>query len=182
VRRDLPDAPLAWLSSGPITIPNPQAVLATFRPGTVKVVQFSGPHRLLRAAGWDATTGRLASAYGSWWADELILGQIGARLEKFESLLPPDLLRKAWPAQYRGASALCEDWNDMREMFQLQLPPGDVITGLAGIAAAQPKRSNMNPTARSTPILPGGGEQIYFKRTHALNSVNPLWVYQTTLW
>jgi hypothetical protein len=120
--------------------------------------------------------------YGSWWADELILCTIGARLEKFESWLPPDLVRKAWPVQYRGAVALCEDWNDMREMFALQLPPGEMITGLSGIAAAQPKRSHMNPAARSTPTLPGGGEQIYFKRTHSLNSVNPLWVYRTQVW
>ena len=47
----------------------------------------------------------------------------------FESWLPEHLLNKAWPAQYRGVTALCEDWNDMREMLKMDLPPNQEITG-----------------------------------------------------
>ena len=173
---------LTWLSSGPIVIRDTASVLATFKPGSAKVVRFRGSHTLYRAAGWDATKGAMASAYGSWWADALVLAKIGERIEQFEGWLPDALLRQAWPAQYRGVAALCEDWNDMREMFKLELPASDEIVGLAGMAAAQPQRSTMDARSKLTPMLPGGGEQVYFKRTPTLNSVNPLWVYPTQVW
>jgi len=112
----------------------------------------------------------------------LVLAKIGRQLEKFEGWLPSELLRQAWPAQYRGAAALCEDWNDMREMFKLELPVKEEIVGLVGIATPQPQRSKMDASSKRTPMLSGGGEQVYFKRARTLNSVNPLWVYPTQLW
>ena len=185
MRQGVGTAPSAWLTSGPIVVPNAALVLATFVPGTTKVVRFAGPHTLYRAAGWYVTKtgeGRMASAYGSWWADEMALVAIGNRLAQFESWLPPELLKKAWPAQYRGAAALCEDWNDMREMFKLQLPAGDQIEGLVGVAAPQSQKSTLDPKSRKTPMLQGGGEQVYFKAAPGVNTVNPLWVYETRLW
>jgi hypothetical protein len=170
------------MSSGPIPIANPSQVLATFQNGSADVMRFTGPHRLYRAAGWDATRGQMAAAYGSWWADEATLAAIGSRIDKFEGWLPKELLRKAWPAQYRGAAALCEDWNDMREMFKLELPAGEEIVGLVGPAAPQPKKSTMNRSSHTTPMFTGGAEQVYFKRTPTLNSINPLWVYPVRLW
>ncbi len=100
----------------------------------------------------------------------------------FENWLPEELLRRALPAQYRGATALCEDWNDMREMFKLVLPPQEEITGLVGVAAAQPQKSTLDPKSRKTPMLQGGAEQVFFKKTRTLNSINPLWVYPDRLW
>ncbi|MBI5256548.1 MAG: hypothetical protein HY855_08620 [Burkholderiales bacterium] len=175
-------SPAVWLASGPIVIHNAASVLQAFQPGTTRVVRFIGPHRLYRAAGWDAKSGRMASAYGSWWADEHALAQIGARIERFEGFLPPELLKRAWPAQFRGAAALCEDWNDLREMFRLDLPPREELTGVVGLAAPQPQRSTLDPAQRRTPLLAGGGEQVFFKRTPALNAINPLWVHAETLW
>ena len=90
----------------------------------------------------------MASAYGSWWADELVLAEIGRQIHMFEGWLPDEMLKKAWPVQYRGATALCEDWNDMGDMVKLQLPPGDEITGLVGLAAPQPQRSTLDPSDR----------------------------------
>lgn len=182
MRQEQTLSPSVWLASGPISIANPSVVLQTFRAGTAKVVRFIGPHRLYRAAGWDAKSGRMASAYGSWWSDENALVQIAARIERFEGFLPPELLKRAWPAQYRGAAALCEDWNDMREMFRLDLPAREELTGVVGLAAEQPQRSTMDPAQRRTPMLPGGGEQVYFKRTASLSAINPLWVYAEHLW
>jgi len=124
----------------------------------------------------------MTTAYGSWWVDEVVLTHLGGTLQKFASWLPKDLLQRAWPSQYRGVSALCEDWNDMREMFKLELPSGEEITGLAGPAAPQPRKSSLDPRARTTPMFKGGGEQVYFKRTHGANSLNPLWVYSVRLW
>jgi hypothetical protein len=182
MREELRINPMAWLASGPIVILNPASILSTFRPASARVVRFAGPHTLYRAAGWDSTHRKMASAYGSWWADAVALTQIGHRITMFEKWLPPDLLRRAWPVQYRGMAALCEDWNDMREMFQLDLPQNDELIGLAGIAAPQPRLSTMNSAARKTPMLQGGGEQVYFKKTGTLNSVNPLWVRSALLW
>ena len=148
----------------------------------MKVVRFIGPHRLYRAAGWDSTKGGMASAYGSWWADEMTLVKIGQRINMFEDWLPKEVLQKAWPAQYRGAMALCEDWNDMQEMVKLELPPRNEIIGLVGIAAPQPQKSSLDPNARKTTLLQGGAEQVFFKKTPTLNSINPLWVYSDRLW
>ncbi|HTZ58691.1 MAG TPA: hypothetical protein VMB49_11360 [Acidobacteriaceae bacterium] len=181
MREQLPIPALEWLSSGSIVIEKPTSVLSTFKPGTVNVVRFTGPHELYRAAGWDAKK-VLASAYGSWWADAAVLASIGRQIVQFEGWLPKNLLRKAWPVQYRGAAALCEDWNDMREMFKLELPADQELVGLAGLSAPQPRKSSMDSSLRKTPMLKGGGEQVYFKRTATLNSVNPLWVFPTQLW
>ena len=85
--------------------------------------------------------GAMASAYGSWWADASVLAGIGNRILKFEGWLPANLLRKAWPTQYRGAAALCEDWNDLREMFKLEIPSGQELIGLTGLTAPQPQNS-----------------------------------------
>src|SRR5918911_538294 len=165
MRETLSLLPAAWLSSSPIPIPHPASVLSAFKPGTVKVVRFIGPHRLYRAAGWDSTKGGMASAYGSWWADEMTLVKIGQRINMFEDWLPKEVLQKAWPAQYRGAMALCEDWNDMQEMVKLELPSRNEIIGLVGIAAPQPQKSSLDPNARKTTLLQGGAEQVFFKKT-----------------
>jgi hypothetical protein len=176
MRQELTIAPCDWLGSGTISIADIGSVLAAFTPGTSKVVRFIGPHRFFRAAGWDAA-GKQASAYGSWWADESVLAEIGTRVAMFEGWLPGSILDKALPVQYRGAVALCENWNDMREIVKLELPDGEVITGIAGLTAPQPQDSRMNPALKKTPMLSGGAEQIFFKKTRALNSINPLWVY-----
>lgn len=176
-------SPEVWLGSSPIVISGAGVNTCNVPPRDSQDVSLRrGPHALYRAGGWDATRSRFASAYGSWWADSLFLATLGARIEKFENWLPDELLRQAWPAQCRGAAALCEDWNDMREMFKLELPAGEELQGLVGLAAPQARRSTISVSSRRTPLLPGGGEQVYFKRTPTLNSVNPLWVYPACLW
>jgi hypothetical protein len=182
MRQEMPVLPAAWLTSAPIPINSPASILSAFKPGTAKVFRFAGPHSFYRAAGWDTKRGSMASAYGSWWADTQVLAAIGAKISMFENWLPKDLLNRAWPAQYRGASALCEDWNDMKEMFRLDLPTGQELVGLVGLAAPQPQKSTLNPKSGKTPTLQGGGEQVFFKKTSTLNSINPLWVYQERLW
>ncbi|MES9854839.1 MAG: hypothetical protein ABW170_23770 [Candidatus Thiodiazotropha sp. L084R] len=181
MRSELAISPSDWLKEHPISIQNPASILSAFKPVAIKVVKFKGPHRLYRASGWDSNRGQIASAYGSWWADERVLAKLAQRIDMFKNWLPDELRRKALPIQYRGATALCEDWNDMREMFSLKLPAGQEITGLVGIASEQPKLSSLDPNSRHTPMLQGGAEQVYFKRTPTLNSVNPLWVYSEKL-
>jgi len=182
MKEELSIPAVSWLLSGPIPIPYPNSILSGFLGGAAKVVRFKGPHRFYRAAGWDSLRNEMASAYGGWWVEETILAQMGAKITQFENWLPKNLLAQAWPIQYRGMTALCEDWNDMREMYKLELPNGEIIVGLVGLVAPQPQRSSLNPVARSTPFFQGGAEQVYFKRTKNLNSINPLWVYPIRLW
>ena len=179
MRKKLDLRPWQWLAAGPIPIPDVAGVLATFRPGTARVVCFSGPHTLCRAAGWGLKKGKpeQVTAYGSWWADAAVLADIGQRLAMFDGWLPDAMLQRAHTVQYRGAVALCEDWNDMGEMFRMELPVGQEIEGLVGISAPQPQYSGLDPKLGNTPILQGGAEQVFFKRTPELNSINPLWVY-----
>jgi len=178
MRSNVSTSAAAWLAAGPIRIADPKKVLATFKPGTAQVVRFSGSHGLLRAAGWSTKDQRQASAYGSWWVDEHVLANIAARLSMYEGWLPPKMIGQAVSARYRAAVALCEDWNDMGEVYRMQLGALDTLEGLAGITAPQPQASSMDPRQSSTPMLAGGAEQIFFKKTPGLSSINPLWVYR----
>ena len=126
MRKELDPRPWQWLAASQIPITDVAGVLATFRPGTARVVCFSGPHTLYRAAGWRLKNGKpeRVSAYGGWWADAAVL---------------------------------------------------------AGIGAPQPQHSGLDPKLGSTPILRGGAEQIFFKKTLKLNSINPLRVHSDRL-
>ena len=181
MRKELDLTPGQWLAAGPIPIPDVAGVLATFRPGTARVVSFSGQHTLWRAAGWSSKDAKQVSAYGSYWTDADVLVRIGQRLAMFDDWLPDAMLRRALTARYRGAIALCKDWNDMGEMFRMELPAGQELKGVAGISAPQAQHSGLDPELGSTPILQGGSEQIFFKKTYTLNSINPLWVYPDRL-
>src|SRR4249920_901983 len=116
MRQEQTLSPSVWLSKGPMAIGNPSAVLQAFQPGTVRVVRFVGPHRLLRAAGWDATSSRPGTTQGSWWADEQALATLGARIPPFEASLPAELQRHTWTAAQRALATLCESWSDLREI------------------------------------------------------------------
>ena len=156
---------------------NAADVLACFS-GNTHVVRYVGPHRFYRAAGKDAN-GDLANAYsGRWWADENVLIQIANRLATAENWMTSGELKRAWPAQYRALMALSRDWNDMSEIFQLELPAGATLEGLAGTAREQPEFSVKDPLGRHRPnrFLTGGAEQVYFKVK------NPFWVRRVHLW
>jgi hypothetical protein len=140
--------------------------------GIPRVARYTGPHRFLRAAGRDAS-GSLADAYsGTWWADEAVLFQIAGRLSTAQLWMTADERQRAWPAQYRALMALCEDWNDMSEIFALEIPAGETLEGLVGPAAAQPEFSVKDPLGRHNPrrVLSGGAEQVFFRVK------NPFWV------
>jgi hypothetical protein len=158
-----------WLSAPPNPVTNPGQVLAGFS-ATPRVFRYRGPHRFYRAAGKDAK-GRMASAYGGWWVDETVLMQIYGRLDQYKGWLDDRVLKSAMPAQYRALTALCEDWNDMREVFVLELPGTDEVEAIAGPTKPQPQRSSLNPALPTTPMLRGGAEQIFMKVK------NPLWVH-----
>jgi hypothetical protein len=158
-------------------VSNPTQVLACYS-GPVQVYQYKGPHRFYRAAGLNAS-GRMARAYGGeWWADESALIEIAQKLERAKYWMTRPEKERAWPAQYRALTALSVDWNDMSEMFVLELPVGEEIEGLVGAAKEQPEFSIGDPHGRHNPnrILVGQAEQVFFKVK------NPLWIYKVNLW
>ena len=83
----------------------------------------------------------------------------------------------ALPVHYRALTAVCNDWNDLREQFELVLPVGEEIVGLTGKAAPQPLADTMDRRSRTVPWLPGGAEQVFLP-----GPINPLSVYKVNLW
>jgi hypothetical protein len=154
------------------------------------VYRYTGPHRFYRAVGRDAR-GRQANAYGgAWWADENVLIAIAGRLER-AAWLDAAERRRAWPVQYRVLTALCEDWNDMSEMFVLALPAGEVVEALAGPAAAQPEFSASDARHDPNRILAGGDPRLTRRKGYSaagpieqvfFTVKNPLWIEPVRLW
>jgi len=181
--------PEKWLRGTPIAVAAAQDVLRGFdRTKPMAVMRFKGPHEFYRTAGWDETKGKMADPYGCWWIDETALtamySKIG-RLDMFEGWMTPDVLAriKSLPLHYRALAAICEDWNDFREQLKLILPQGEELTGLCGTVAPQPLKSTMSRTFSKTAWLPGGSEQLFFKRgTASERNINPLWVHWINLW
>lgn len=161
-------SPAMWLANPPNPA-SPARVLPNFRH-PVQVYEFKGPERFLRAAGFSKSRRGLANPWGEWWTPKEVLTRISMRLEQFEGWLPADELRKAVPARYRALAAICRDWNDLSEVWELSLPSGEVLQGLVGQALEQPEYSHLDPKQRTTPMLAGGAEQVFFKIK------NPLWV------
>lgn len=170
MRSLLPISPVEWLMNPPCPI-NPDRVLVNFRP-PVAVYKFKGPERFLRAAGYSKSRGGMANPWGEWWTPEEVLVRIMERLDQFEGWLHADELRRAVPAMYRAAAAICRDWNDLTEIWELSIPDGEELFGLVGQAREQPEYSHLDPGARTTPMLVGGGEQVFIKVK------NPFWVRQ----
>jgi hypothetical protein len=58
-----------------------------------------------RAAGWDVKKGGMASAYGSWWADEAVLAHIGSTLQgKWGASVLQEYPRREFPESSLGLS------------------------------------------------------------------------------
>jgi hypothetical protein len=168
MRTPMAISPATWLTNPPSPI-SPARVLPNFRQ-RVRVCEFKGPEKFLRAAGLSKSRGRLANPWGEWWTPREVLTRINMRLAQFEGWLPATELRRAVPAQYRALAAICRDWNDISEVWELFLPAGEVLQGLVGQALEQPEYSHLDPKQRATPMLAGGAEQVFFKVK------NPLWI------
>jgi hypothetical protein len=155
---------------------NPAEVLSRYS-GTMQVYRYIGYHRFYRAAGLIAAGGMAHAYEGGWWADESVLIEIAQKLERAKYWMTRPEKERAWPTHYRALVALSFDWNDMSEMFLLELPVGEEIEGLAGSAREQPEFSICDPHGRHNPnrILVGQAEQVFFKVK------NPLWIRKVNL-
>jgi hypothetical protein len=120
--------------------------------------EFVGPRRFYRAIGQ-----RVYS--GEWWfEEEQLLHLEGMTARVFFGRERTQAIRDA----LREVTAVSIEWNSFEELWRLELPPGERITGLVSRAAPQP-RSQKNPGGRK---LVGHTVQIFFPVK------NPLWVYR----
>jgi hypothetical protein len=132
--------------------------------GTPQVVVFTGPKRFLRGVG---PSNRVYS--GEWWFEESLLIRVESALSRIP--LSEDHRRAATEGQIRSGLALPERWNALSELWVLELPGGEHITGLVGKASEQP----ILPGGLSR-VLSGGETQIYFP---VRNPFWPIRLYQT---
>lgn len=128
--------------------------------GEPTAVEFQGPKRFLRAVGARAP---MTNAFGGWWFDEAVLRRIENELSRIP--LSQATQRQAVLGRLRAALAVRIDWSDMGELWLLELPAAEAITGLVGTVAGQPLS-----TGDASRVLRGGEQQIFFL------TKNPFWI------
>lgn len=125
--------------------------------GFPKARTLTGPVTLLRAT--DATPPVLQGArnpFGGWWFPEGFLLELFARFERIP--MPEQLQQSAVRGHLRAGLAVSVDWNEMEELWCLQLQVGEHLTGLFGKVSEQWIDSRVHPLGR----LLGGSEQYFF--------------------
>ena len=139
------------------------SALATFLPAPPpRVFRFDSPHRFYRAdQGRDFDDGSAGQPlHGAFWIDEVALAALVRKLEMYRGWLTDDELLRARSARYRANGGDLRGLNDLGEVFEMSLPPGQALEGLVGITKEQPQRSTMDASRRTTPMLAGEAEQI----------------------
>jgi hypothetical protein len=70
----------------------------------------------------------------------------------------------------RELLAVSMEWNAMTEIWALELPPGETLTGFCGPGTPQHLWANLPLTEKGNRLLVGKAAQIFFPMK------NPLWV------
>lgn len=124
---------------------------------------FTGPRLFLRVVG---PSNRAFS--GEWWFD----GDLEQSLEtSYSRLYFAAADRKAAVrAMLRDLLAVSTEWNAMTEVWALELPAGQSLTGYAGLGTPQALFGGLPLSATGNRLLVGGARQIFFPVK------NPLWV------
>jgi hypothetical protein len=127
--------------------------------------EFRGPKLFLRVVG---AVGRPFS--GEWWFDADLLSRLEAAYSRvyFQSADKKRAIRD----MLRELLAVSTEWNAMTEVWALELPPGEKISGYVGPGAPQKLFANLPLSAQGNRMLVGRAEQIFFPVK------NPLWVKQ----
>jgi hypothetical protein len=127
---------------------------------------FSGPQRFLRAAAPPAEAA--PDPYGGWWFQEPLLSTIKERVSPWP--LPAEHHHNIERHFLRQRLAVSYNWNPLKGIWALDIPPGETLAGLIGIASEQPAYSHGHPEHDPSWKFPGGETQIYF------SVINPLWI------
>lgn len=127
--------------------------------GEPRVYRLSGPESLYRFAGFDAS-GRENNAKGSWWMSNYQYNEYQERAMRM-NVPTSDFVK------YK--IALPKAWNNMSNLFQMDIPGGYFLDALIGVATHQPfLRSDLPANEQANfqhgkIVFIGGAEQIYFK-------------------
>jgi hypothetical protein len=125
---------------------------------------FVGPKLFLRVVG--STTRGVYS--GQWWFDAAILDGLEHAYSRIYFLAAD---RKAVIRDMlRDILAISKEWNEISEVWALELPPRGSIVGYTGFGTPQQLFSNLPLSAKGNRMLVGRARQIFFPVK------NPLWV------
>lgn len=146
---------------------------AEIRSGFVGLPQpatVAGPKRLLRGTGKTPAGPQQGeeNPFGNWWFEEKLLIEIANRLKPWP--MPADIKATLTQQRLREAMAVALNWNPMVELWCLDVPPGQTLSGLTGLTSPQPVIGKGAPGHDPTWTLRGGHTQFYFP------VVNPFWV------
>jgi hypothetical protein len=138
--------------------------------GLPQPVTVTGPKRLLR--GTDKTpAGSQQGArnpFGNWWFEEELLVRIAGRLKPWP--MPAEAKAALTHQRLRDALAVALNWNPLAELWCLDVPAGQTLSGLTGLTSPQPAIGRGAPGHDPTWMLRGGHTQFYFP------VVNPFWI------
>jgi hypothetical protein len=70
----------------------------------------------------------------------------------------------------REMLAVSREWNEISQVYALELPPGALIVGYTGFGTPQQLVAKLPLTAKGNRVLVGRAKQIFFPLK------NPLWV------
>ena len=162
-----------WLRQEYNTTPDAavQRTIADIRSGIAGVPReetFTGPKLFLRVVG---PADRRSSAYsGGWWFDADLQHSLEAAYSRIYFQTPDR--KAAIRNMLRELLAVSTEWNAMTEVWALELPAGQTLTGFSGPGTPQALFANLPLSAKGNRLLVGGPRQIFFPVK------NPLWVKQ----
>ena len=136
--------------------------------GTPREETFTGPKLFLRVVG---PAGPRSFTYsGGWWFDADLQHGLEAAYSRIYFRTPDR--KAAIRAMLRELLAVSTEWNAITEVWALELPAGESLTGFSGMGTPQSLFANQPLSAKGNRLLVGGARQIYFPVK------NPLWVKQ----
>lgn len=162
----LPHNQIALRSRGDTPESAAKKKLEEIRTGSVSppmAESFSGPKVFLRVVG---TPNRVYG--GEWWFDpDLLQGLERAYSRIYFSSADR---RRAIRDLLRELLALSTEWNQIGEVWALELPAGEQLQGFWSIVAPQQLFANLPLSAKGNRMLVGGARQLFFPVK------NPFWI------
>jgi hypothetical protein len=139
--------------------------VAEIRSGLASVIRedFLGPRLFLRVV---SPTSRVYS--GEWWFDAKIFDSLDSAYSRiyFSSQEKKPVLRD----MLREILAISTEWNEISEIWALELPAGQTLRGYSGSGNPQKLFANLPLSSEGNRLLVGKARQVYFPVK------NPLWV------
>jgi hypothetical protein len=134
--------------------------------GPLRSESFTGPKVFLRVVG----ANRVYT--GEWWFDPDVLQHLERSFSRIY-FVSSDRAR-AIRDLLREFLALSTEWNQISEVWALELPAGEQLRGFSSIVAPQRLFANVPLSAKGNRMLVGGARQIFFVVK------NPFWIKRHT--